>query len=343
MCSRDVKLNNLLKWSLSFLSLLLFTGQIAYGASINLIWDPNDEADLSGYRIYYGTSSENYDQSIDVGNVTSYKLSGLTKGIIYYVALTSYDTSNNESEKTDEVSGIAQLLSITSSVSTTTSPSDSSTTIISGPSTTTISGHSTTTIPGPSTTTISGHSTTTTTSRSSTTTIISGITTTTMIDPGELYVHGHVVDNEDNGIRGIPVHLNITEKKLVLTDTEGYFIFPDLEEDIHYVWPESASIYTPEQMEVELNNQPVYVKFFRVDRKSCPITKIYGTDSREADILRALRDNFLKEELVGRELIHIYYANSPMFVKMLEEDVEFKEEVKELIDGVLELIEEEME
>jgi len=334
MCSRDVKLNNLLKWSLYFLSLLLFTGQIAYGASINLIWDPNDEADLSGYRIYYGTSSENYDQSIDVGNVTSYKLSGLTKGIIYYLALTSYDTSNNESEKTDEVSGMPQSLS-TSSVSTTTSPSDSSTTITSDPSTTTISG--------PSTTTISDPSTTTTISRSITTTIISGITTTTMIDPGELYIHGYVVDSEDNGIRGIPVYLNKTEKKPVLTDAEGYFIFPDLEEDIHYVWPESASTYTPEQMEVELNHQPVYVKFFRVDRISCPITKIYGTDSREADILRALRDNFLKEELVGRELIHIYYANSPMFVKMLEEDVEFKEEVKELIDGVLELIEEEME
>jgi len=97
--------------TISLLSLLLFNTQIGYGASINLIWNSNEEADLSGYKIYYGTSSGNYGSPIDVGNVTSFELSGLIEGITYYMALTAYDTSNNESKKTDEVLGIAEASS----------------------------------------------------------------------------------------------------------------------------------------------------------------------------------------------------------------------------------------
>ena len=40
----------------------------------------------------------------------------------------------------------------------------------------------------------------------------------------------------------------------------------------------------------------------------------------------------------GQELIKLYYEWSPAIVKAMEEDEEFKEEVKEMIDGVLELI-----
>ena len=103
-----------LKMTISLLSLLLFTAQIGYGASINVIWDSNEEADLSGYKIYYRTSSGNYGSPIDVGKVTSFELSGLIEGITYYMALTAYDTSSNESEKTDEVWGIAEASSTAS-------------------------------------------------------------------------------------------------------------------------------------------------------------------------------------------------------------------------------------
>ncbi|MEW6417438.1 MAG: fibronectin type III domain-containing protein [Nitrospirota bacterium] len=79
-------------------------------SSATLTWDaPTTNADgtpltdLGGYKIYYGTSSGNYSVVIDVGNVTTYKIEGLSPGI-YYFAVTAYDTSGNESEYSNEVS-----------------------------------------------------------------------------------------------------------------------------------------------------------------------------------------------------------------------------------------------
>jgi len=74
---------------------------------LTLSWDPNGETDLAGYRIYYGKSSGNYDQMTDVGNISSYSLSGLEPNMRYYVALTAYDISDNESDFSNEVSGVS--------------------------------------------------------------------------------------------------------------------------------------------------------------------------------------------------------------------------------------------
>ena len=56
-------------------------------------------------------------------------------------------------------------------------------------------------------------------------------------------------------------------------------------------------------------------------------------------ILRYFRDNILSKTPEGQELIRLYYEWSPTVVRAMEEDEEFKEEIKELIDGVLVLIE----
>jgi hypothetical protein len=60
--------------------------------------------DLAAYKIYFGISSGNYTQSIDVGNVTSYTVTNLSTGTAYYFATTAYDASNNESSFSNEVS-----------------------------------------------------------------------------------------------------------------------------------------------------------------------------------------------------------------------------------------------
>lgn len=65
--------------------------------------DSSELQDLAGYKLYYGTSSGNYTMSHDVGNQTSYTLQGLENGQTYYIAVTAYDTSGNESTFSAEV------------------------------------------------------------------------------------------------------------------------------------------------------------------------------------------------------------------------------------------------
>jgi len=70
----------------------------------------------------------------------------------------------------------------------------------------------------------------------------------------------------------------------------------------------------------------------------CPTETLYGEHSEETELLRYFRDGVLSETSEGREWIRLYYQWSPEIVKTMEEDEEFKEQVKEMIDGVLELI-----
>ena len=85
----------------------------ALSAQITLAWDPNTEADLAGYKVYYGIASGTYGSPISVGNVTTYTLAGLTAGQTYYIALKAYNTSNMESDYSNEVSGVATTLADT--------------------------------------------------------------------------------------------------------------------------------------------------------------------------------------------------------------------------------------
>lgn len=76
---------------------------VNYLSQVTLTWDPNTEADLAGYKIYYGTSSGNYSANVDAGNQTYHTLSNLVSGQQYYISITAYDTSGNESTNSNEV------------------------------------------------------------------------------------------------------------------------------------------------------------------------------------------------------------------------------------------------
>jgi hypothetical protein len=75
--------------------------------SATLTWDAVTDPDLGGYRIYYGPVSGTYLQyhgkGIDVGNVTTYTITGLVSERRYYFAVTAFDTSNNESDLSNEI------------------------------------------------------------------------------------------------------------------------------------------------------------------------------------------------------------------------------------------------
>ena len=71
--------------------------------SVTLEWDPAD-GDVSGYKLYYGNESGNYDNVIDVGNTTVYTVEGLEEGKVYYFSATSYNDEGLESDFSNEVS-----------------------------------------------------------------------------------------------------------------------------------------------------------------------------------------------------------------------------------------------
>jgi hypothetical protein len=78
-------------------------------SSITLAWDPPTEntdgsslTNLAGYKIYYGTSSNNYTKSIDVGNATTVTIDNLSPGL-WCFAVIAYNISGNESDYSTEL------------------------------------------------------------------------------------------------------------------------------------------------------------------------------------------------------------------------------------------------
>jgi type IV pilus assembly protein PilY1 len=87
--------------------LTLCSPTFVYAAQIKLAWDANTESNIAGYKVYYGTSSRSYSGSVDVGNETTFNLTGLTEGQTYFIAVTAYNTLNKESGYSSEVSAVA--------------------------------------------------------------------------------------------------------------------------------------------------------------------------------------------------------------------------------------------
>jgi hypothetical protein len=59
---------------------------------------------VAGYKLYYGTASGNYTYNVNVGNTTSYALSGLSAGATYYFAAAAYDSAGDQSAYSNELS-----------------------------------------------------------------------------------------------------------------------------------------------------------------------------------------------------------------------------------------------
>jgi hypothetical protein len=89
-------------------ALLLFFSQPltlpVHSAQVTLQWDPSPEPSLAGYKVYYGTSSRNYSVAIDVGKNSYGTIPFPDSGTVYYIAVTSYDLSGNESQFSEELS-----------------------------------------------------------------------------------------------------------------------------------------------------------------------------------------------------------------------------------------------
>lgn len=78
--------------------------------SVTLDWDATTtRADgsaltVAGYRVSYGTAPGSYGTTVDIGDATTCVIEGLTTGNTYFFVVTSYDSSGNESEPSNEIS-----------------------------------------------------------------------------------------------------------------------------------------------------------------------------------------------------------------------------------------------
>ncbi len=96
------------KSSLRWLAFLLaFTALSAIAdVSVPLAWNPSPDANVAGYKIYYGGASRTYTNSVDVGNVTSTVIAGLADGTTYFFAATTYGADGVESDFSDEATAV---------------------------------------------------------------------------------------------------------------------------------------------------------------------------------------------------------------------------------------------
>lgn len=81
---------------------LFFLPAEVFAASLLVSWNMNTDADLAGYKVYYGTQSGKYSGYINVDDAVTCRIQGLTCGTTYYIAVAAYDIYNNESRLSAE-------------------------------------------------------------------------------------------------------------------------------------------------------------------------------------------------------------------------------------------------
>jgi hypothetical protein len=91
----------LLIWGLIILVCSAFELEAAV---VTLAWDLSSSPNIAGYRLYSGTTSGVYDQTIEIGNATSTLVSNLVTGKTYFFTVTAYNTMGVESAPSNEVS-----------------------------------------------------------------------------------------------------------------------------------------------------------------------------------------------------------------------------------------------
>jgi len=77
------------------------------GASLE--WNTNPEADVVGYKVYFGTESQNYTSVIDVVGTTKMQLPAVSLGSTYYLAVSAYNATGEESPRSAELKVLADV------------------------------------------------------------------------------------------------------------------------------------------------------------------------------------------------------------------------------------------
>ena len=67
----------------------------------------------------------------------------------------------------------------------------------------------------------------------------------------------------------------------------------------------------------------------------CVVEALYGESSQITGLFRCMRDQIFSKTPEGRKIIEIYYAWSPVAVKMMEGDEDLKEKVHQFLDEIV--------
>jgi len=140
----------------------------------------------------------------------------------------------------------------------------------------------------------------------------------------------------------IPIVLTGAASQTVYTNSEGNYQFANLVSGYYIITPElEGYAFEPPNREIpSITGDLLGLEFVSRIALPCSTAFIYGNDSAEVELLRKFRDSFLNKTPEGKEVIKMYYQWSPVIVKAMEENEEFKKEVKEMIDGILPLVRE---
>lgn len=96
--------------SVLVVSVILFFALTKNNGQATLTWNPNTEANLAGYKVYYGTEPRKGDcpdggylTMIEIGKDPTYQFKNLGNNSTYYFSVTSYNSTGKESCFSGEV------------------------------------------------------------------------------------------------------------------------------------------------------------------------------------------------------------------------------------------------
>ena len=76
------------------------------GGALEAVWILNPEPDLAGYKLFWSTASRTYTDSVTLGRVTSYRISGLQNGTRYFATISAFDSVGHEGGRAPEQSAV---------------------------------------------------------------------------------------------------------------------------------------------------------------------------------------------------------------------------------------------
>jgi hypothetical protein len=82
---------------ITFVLIMILFSVPSFAKNVSLSWDASPSTGATGYKIYYGLTSDSLTDVVDAGDVLTFTLPDLEDTIGYYFGVTAYNQVNQES------------------------------------------------------------------------------------------------------------------------------------------------------------------------------------------------------------------------------------------------------